>query len=447
MELINLIEFDETEFVEFLRLLISESEHVQNGDGFTTQESLIADHVLNKLQNHIDSGIIRANKVEYVKDRANLILEYGDESNNKTIAFAGSHFDVVPASKESWVHDPFTLTVDGDKLYGRGTTDCLGHVALVTIILNQLATNNVKLNYKLAVVFIADEEVGKDESIGVLHMDKDGLLDHIKGGPVYWLDASDIVPVLACGTGMAWSLKVYGKKAHTGFPHNGINPLPIAFDVVKLIVEKFNELCPRTTEDDKYKFRNHSNMKPTVLVTDGNLAANQYSDFVEIKGDVRMTPTKYNDPFQLKVDILNFVENLDVHSLTKWHDGFVTKCKNGENEIEAKIEFNWTMGPYCGIVTNLESDGYKLIKDATLTHHPTCDSCSDLGAVPLVKEMQDAGIDIQIIGYGVGDVYHGNDEYCTISGMKKGFDILKTLLMMANQTKDFESRIDFESKN
>lgn len=104
-------------------------------------------------------------------------------------------------------------------------------------MLEQLAIHNVDLGYKLIVVFIADEEVGKDPEIGVLQLDKDGLLDQIKGGPVYWLDASDIVPVLACGTGMAWSLKVHGKKAHTGFPYNGINPIPIAMEAVKKIVE------------------------------------------------------------------------------------------------------------------------------------------------------------------------------------------------------------------
>ncbi len=41
--------------------------------------------------------------------------------------------DVVPANPDEWTHDPFTFRVDGDDLYGRGTTDCLGHVALVTV--------------------------------------------------------------------------------------------------------------------------------------------------------------------------------------------------------------------------------------------------------------------------------------------------------------------------
>jgi acetylornithine deacetylase len=48
------------------------------------------------------------------------------------MSFVGSHLDVVPANPASWERDPFKLTIEGDVMYGRGTTDCLGHVALVT---------------------------------------------------------------------------------------------------------------------------------------------------------------------------------------------------------------------------------------------------------------------------------------------------------------------------
>ncbi len=40
--------------------------------------------------------------------------------------------DVVTANPETWSFDPFQLTRDGDRLQGRGVTDCLGHVALMT---------------------------------------------------------------------------------------------------------------------------------------------------------------------------------------------------------------------------------------------------------------------------------------------------------------------------
>lgn len=36
------------------------------------------------------------------------------------------HLDVVPAVPQDWEHDPFTLTAEGDRLYGRGTMDDKG---------------------------------------------------------------------------------------------------------------------------------------------------------------------------------------------------------------------------------------------------------------------------------------------------------------------------------
>jgi len=42
-----------------------------------------------------------------------------------------------------------------DRLYGRGTTDCLGHVALITELFIQLAEKKPKLKYSVAAVFIA----------------------------------------------------------------------------------------------------------------------------------------------------------------------------------------------------------------------------------------------------------------------------------------------------
>ena len=71
------------------------------------------------------------------------------------MAFIGSHLDVVPANPETWERDPFKLTVEGDKLYGRGTTDCLGHVAMVTEFFIQLAEKKPKLKRKIVAVFIA----------------------------------------------------------------------------------------------------------------------------------------------------------------------------------------------------------------------------------------------------------------------------------------------------
>jgi hypothetical protein len=55
------------------------------------------------------------------------------------VSFVGSHLDVVPANPDDWDFDPFQLHVDGDMLKGRGVTDCLGHVALLTELFRNIA--------------------------------------------------------------------------------------------------------------------------------------------------------------------------------------------------------------------------------------------------------------------------------------------------------------------
>ncbi|KAJ4848666.1 hypothetical protein Tsubulata_031043 [Turnera subulata] len=43
--------------------------------------------------------------------------------------WSGLHMDVVTANPDYWNFDPFSMSIDGDKLQGFGTTDCLRLVA------------------------------------------------------------------------------------------------------------------------------------------------------------------------------------------------------------------------------------------------------------------------------------------------------------------------------
>ena len=61
-----------------------------------------------------------------MQGRSNLIIKYPG-TTDEVCSFVGSHLDVVPADPNGWERDPFQLTVEGRTLYGRGTTDCLGH--------------------------------------------------------------------------------------------------------------------------------------------------------------------------------------------------------------------------------------------------------------------------------------------------------------------------------
>ena len=50
--------------------------------------------------------------VTFVEGRGNLILEYCSEGAKGTVAFMGSHLDVVPANLETWKRNPFKLSVE-----------------------------------------------------------------------------------------------------------------------------------------------------------------------------------------------------------------------------------------------------------------------------------------------------------------------------------------------
>ena len=70
------------------------------------------------------------------------------------------HLDVVPVADQDWVHEPFKLTIEGDKMYGRGTTDDKGPLAAAYIALKMLKDSGFKPNKRIRLIMGCDEESG-----------------------------------------------------------------------------------------------------------------------------------------------------------------------------------------------------------------------------------------------------------------------------------------------
>lgn len=210
------LDINPQEYIELLKHLISETEHVQNfPPEFIPQESRVVAHLLKVLQPHSkqNGGLLEVEPVHFTEGRENLIIRYMSTSNPqaKTISFVGSHLDVVPADRSTWARDPFTLIQEGDELYGRGTTDCLGHVALLTLLMIQLATNKPELNNNVVCVFIASEENDSIKGVGVDGLNSAGYLDSLKDGAMLWVDASDSQPCIGTAGALQWKVTATGK--------------------------------------------------------------------------------------------------------------------------------------------------------------------------------------------------------------------------------------------
>ena len=191
-EFLQNIQLDETLYVDLLTKLIGESERLQNNPhmGMLAQEDLAAQHVMDLLKplSQEEGGPLKIEHLTYVEGRGNLIITYPG-STDKTCGFVGSHLDVVPATPETWDFPPFELTRDGDKLRGRGTTDSLGHVAVVTAFMHALAIQKPDLKVSVVAVFIASEEAESvPPNAGVESLVEQGKLEHLKQGPIFWID-------------------------------------------------------------------------------------------------------------------------------------------------------------------------------------------------------------------------------------------------------------------
>ena len=90
-------------------------------------------------------------------DVDNLFATIGTQG--KHLAFAG-HTDVVPPGDiKSWKYDPFSATIKGDKLYGRGSEDMKSNIAcFISASEEFISKNGRNFNGKLSFIITGDEE-------------------------------------------------------------------------------------------------------------------------------------------------------------------------------------------------------------------------------------------------------------------------------------------------
>ncbi len=409
----------------FLRVLggmMAHCERLQNSplkDAPPPQEDLAGNIVREELAPFVRTGALRVEHVSYADKRGNLILTYPGRTK-KTVAFVGAHLDVVPADPKEWQRPPFALQVEGDRLYGRGVTDCLGHVAVLTDLFAQLAEHKIQLDHSVVAVIIANEEMSNTHGIGINRLVKDGKLDHLKNGPLYWLDSANFGPTLGTGGMATWRLVAEGKVAHSGFPQNGINAAELAFAATQALQAWFYKNYPPHPKEAEYGFLVPSSFKPTrVQVENDTLTKIPGKAIVE--GDIRLTP--WYSAEEVKNGALAFIKNLDVRDLPMLGP---SRYQLGEAMGTVKLEAIGAPGG--GIACDCNSLGYQALAEAITAIRPESQPFSLTGTLPYVRFLQKNGFDVQITGFGRMDTYHAPNEFAELSHMRDGFRILCHIL-------------------
>ncbi|TMW96787.1 hypothetical protein EJD97_006773 [Solanum chilense] len=415
-------------FVTLLGKLIGESKYVQNNPPeLIPEEDRIVNHVLDTLLPYSTTtggGPLIINHVTYKPNRGNLIVEYPGTQPGKILSFVGMHMDVVTANPDDWEFDPFSLSIDGDKLRGRGTTDCLGHVALVSELMRRLGETKPKLKSTVVAVFIASEENSSIPRVGVDALVKDGLLDKLKKGPLFWIDTADKQPCIGTGGGIPWKLHVTGKLFHSGLPHKAINPLELSMEALKEIQTRFYRDFPAHPKEQVYEFATPSTMKPTQWFYPGG-GINQIPGECTVSGDVRLTPF-YSVSDAMK-KLQEYVDDLNANIEKLDGRGPVSKYVLPDENLRGRITITFDEAS-SGVACDLNSRGFHVLCKATKEEVGHVKPYSITGTLPLIRDLQDEGFDVQTSGYGLMATYHAKNEYCLLSDMCQGYRVFASVI-------------------
>lgn len=163
-------------------------------------------------------------------DRSNLLATIGPVDMPGYIL--SGHMDVVPAGEPEWTSHPFILRRDGDKLYGRGTSDMKGFLASVLAAVPMLA--KVDLSRPIHIAFSYDEEAG---CRGVPHLI--ARLPDLCAKPIGAIigEPSNMQAVRAHKGKAAAQVTVRGRSGHSSRPDLGLNAIHAMADILNATVE------------------------------------------------------------------------------------------------------------------------------------------------------------------------------------------------------------------
>ncbi len=189
-------------------------------------------------------------------------LEFGGVPNlfarrgrgGRHFCFAG-HTDVVPPGDEKlWTHPPFSATISGTRLYGRGASDMKGNIAAFVAAASEWIGGSAADDHSLSLLITGDEEgEARNGTVRVLEwMKQHGHIPDlcVVGEPTNDEAIGDAVKIGRRGS-LTGRLTVHGTQGHVAYPHRADNPLPrlvrLLDALVSTILDQGSAYFPATT--------------------------------------------------------------------------------------------------------------------------------------------------------------------------------------------------------
>jgi acetylornithine deacetylase len=310
------------------------------------------------------------------------------------------HTDVVPVTGQDWDTDPFSLTESSDKLYGRGSADMKGFIALVLSRVPEMVSSELTKPIHLA--FSYDEEIG---CVGVQRMLD--LLEHqpIKPSCCIIGEPTGMEVVIGHKGKHATRVKVRGHACHSGQSPLGVNAINFASELIVYIRKLAHEKALNGPFDKDYE------VPYTTLhtgVVGGGTALNIVPNLCQFDFEIRHLYEE--NPQHLLDQIENFARD---------------HLENEMHLIDSDTGFDFeTLATYPGLLTDPGIEFVTYVKQLLNNNaHSKVIFGSEGGLF-----QKRLGIPTLVCGPGNIDQAHKANEYISLNQLQKGGNFLDCLL-------------------
>ncbi len=318
-----------------------------------------------------------------------------------------THYDVVPAGDvEAWTKPPFDLTIEKDKVYGRGVTDNKGNIVASVSAMRKLVKKDSS-NVNLKCLISPNEEIGGEWGI-------DYLINgppKIRGDFGLVVDSSpDYVSIGASGV-IAGTITVKGTQGHAGYPFKFDNAIHLSVPLMQVILDYVDVRRKVESKFPAPPGSPHQTLWGRFSITMYNAGSktNVIPGKAEISFDCRTIPEE------------------DVEDVVKDIEAFLARAKD-ETCVDASLKFKTK---HDGWGSDPENKFIKAFHDAVKTAvSPGIPLSADLGGNDGYY-FTSVGIPTACYGTIVDDSnFHGIDEWLAVEDFEK----VKSALILFAET-------------
>jgi acetylornithine deacetylase len=330
-------------------------------------------------------------------DKANLWVRFGPEAAGGLVL--SGHTDVVPVDGQPWATDPWTLSERDGRLFGRGTSDMKGFLALC--IAHAEAFARTARDRPVHFAFSFDEEVG---CAGVAPLVDMLAAEGVRPGAV-WVGEPTLWGVYTGHKGICdYEVHITGKAAHSSDPRRGASAIHEAVElmgVLRDIARRAEAAAPAESPFDP------AFTTLTIGQIRGGTAHNIIARDCTFGFDLRLTP---GGPDGEQV-LAPFLE-----------------------AVEASRRRLAPFGPECGVEITRNADAPPLLPTPDnpaerLLRELTGDNATRVAAYATeAGQFQQRGLPSVICGPGSIEQAHQPDEFVAISELVRGVEVFGRLL-------------------